>query len=172
MKNFGLLQPQVFRDNRGSFREVFNMTKDPWRNEFFVQQNVSVNKKNVFRGLHYQYHNPQGKLVTVVNGAVIDYIVDLREWSANFGKVQQFILTADGCETLWVPPCFAHGFLSLHDNTVFSYAVFDNPREEGDEYSLNPLQFTDITGTLQMIDVIMSDKDKKGILLKDAPVYD
>ena len=172
MKNFGLLQPQVFKDNRGSFREIFNMTKEPWRNEFFVQQNVSTNKKNVFRGMHYQYDNPQGKLITVLHGAVTDFIVDLREWSANFGVTQEFTLTAAGCETLWVPPCFAHGFLSLEEDTVFSYAVFENPRVEGDEFSISPYEFATITDALRGIDVIMSEKDQNGIFLKDAPIYD
>lgn len=172
MKNFGLLQPQIFKDNRGSFREVFNMTKAPWRDEFFVQHNVSVNKKNVFRGMHYQYDNPQGKLITVMHGAVTDFIVDLREWSANFGVVQEFALTAHGGETLWVPPCFAHGFLSLEEGTVFSYAVFENPRVEGDEYSISPWEFPTITDALRGIEIIMSDKDRNGMKFEDVLTYD
>lgn len=164
----GLIQPQIFPDDRGHFQEMVNMSKEPFSSELFIQQNVSYNKKYVFRGMHYQYKNPQAKLVTVLKGSVTDFIVDLREWSPNFGKVQSYQLSEKNRLSLWVPQCFAHGFLCLEDDTIFSYNVFDNPRVVGDEYSINPfslgMEFGEFT--------IMSDKDRNGMSFKDAPKYE
>jgi dTDP-4-dehydrorhamnose 3,5-epimerase len=167
-----IVKPEVFADNRGNFREVVNMGKVPWSNMYFAQQNISINKKNVWRGLHYQHENPQGKLVTVLRGAVYDYIVDLRLRSSNFGKVRKYHLTSESGDMLWVPPCFAHGFLSLEANTYFMYNVFDSVRVPDDEYSLTPLDFPEIKYDLDSVKIIMSEKDAKGLHLKDAPIYE
>lgn len=168
---------KVFSDVRGSFREVLNLTEFPFNSESvkyrFIQQNISVSKKNAFRGLHYQLKNPQGKLVTVLNGAVTDYIIDLREWSPTFKKVSKYFLTADDPKsaTLWVPPGFAHGFHSLMNNTVFCYNVFHNPWVQGDEYSIDPYSVEMIRNSLKDTEIILSDKDKASLQIGEAPFY-
>ena len=164
-----IIEPHVFKDRRGSFCELINMEKAPWNGMYFVQNNLSISAKNVFRGLHYQHENPQGKLVTILTGEVFDYIVDLRARSYNFGKVKKYILTEG--DMLWVPPCFAHGFLSLKDNTRLMYHIFDAAHMPYDEYSITPYDFPEIAYDLDD-KVILSEKDKDGLYLKDAPIYE
>lgn len=166
-----IYNPMVYSDNRGSFRELLNMGQEPWSRMHFVQCNLVTNKRNVWRGLHYQYECPQGKLITVLRGEVFDYIVDLRLRSSNFGKVRKFHLKADTGDMLWVPPCFAHGYLTLENNTQFMYHVFGEPYNKEDEYSITPTDFPEIAYDLDS-KVIMSEKDRKGIYLKDAPIYE
>lgn len=172
-----IVHNKVFSDSRGSFREALNLTKPPFNSESvryrFIQQNISVNKKNVFRGMHYQLKNPQGKLVTILAGSVIDYIIDLREWSPNFKKVSKYFLSADEPElaNLWVPPGFAHGFHSLVNNTVFCYNVFHNPWVQGDEYSIDPYSVEMIQNSIKDAQIILSDKDKDSLTIGEAPFY-
>ncbi len=122
----GLLHliPKVFEDARGYFLEAYNkqVFNDLGINDFFVQDNLSKSEKNVLRGLHFQ--NPphaQGKLVSVICGAVLDVAVDIRKSSATYGKHYAAELSERNKHILWIPPGFAHGFLTLEDNTVFSY---------------------------------------------------
>lgn len=173
-----IIKPEFFTDKRGTFHEVFNMAKEPWCHQHFQQQNVSVNHRNVFRGLHYQYENPQGKLVRVLRGAVYDYIVDLRLRSPDFGTVRRYYLTADDT-MLWVPECFAHGFFVLEPETIFTYNVFGSPYMKEDEYSIDPFQFDIIAQDLhdhghtdEGYPILMSDKDKAGLALEKAPIYE
>jgi len=173
-----IINPELFHDKRGTFHEVFNMDKEPWSHMHFQQQNVSVNHRNVFRGLHYQYENPQGKLVRVLRGSVYDYIIDLRMRSPDFGRVQRFHMKADDT-LLWVPECFAHGFFVLEPETIFTYNVFGSPYMKEDEYSINPSQFPEIAQewiaqgrTDEGYPIIMSDKDKAGLKFKEAPIYE
>jgi dTDP-4-dehydrorhamnose 3,5-epimerase len=120
-----LIDPRKFHDDRGYFFESFNTAK---YNEIlgsdhvFVQDNVSVSKKNVLRGLHFQ-HPPmaQGKLVSVLNGRVLDVAVDLRLASPTFGKHIMVELSRENGLQFWIPPGFAHGFVALEDETVFNY---------------------------------------------------
>ncbi|MEI6764145.1 MAG: dTDP-4-dehydrorhamnose 3,5-epimerase [Bacteroidota bacterium] len=119
-----ILEPDVFRDSRGYFFESYN--KDKFTGigiDFeFIQDNQSCSQKDVLRGLHFQ--NPpyaQGKLVRVIRGAVFDVAVDIRKNSPTFGAWVGAELTADNNHMLWLPPGFAHGFLTLENNTVFSY---------------------------------------------------
>lgn len=120
-----LIEPKIFHDDRGFFFESFNEQKyqeilgDDIR---FVQDNISSSKKNVLRGLHFQ--SPpfaQGKLVTVISGSVLDVAVDIRKDSATYGASQLINLSAENKFQFWIPPGFAHGFLALEENTVFSY---------------------------------------------------
>lgn len=172
-----IVHSKVFSDARGSFREALNLTQPPFNSEAvkyrFIQQNISVSKKNAFRGMHYQLNNPQGKLVTVLYGAVSDYIIDLREWSPNFKKVSKYFLSADEPQlaTLWVPPGFAHGFHSLVNGTVFCYNVFHNPWVKGDEYSIDPYSVEMIKLSLKDTKIILSDKDKISLNIDEAPFY-
>jgi dTDP-4-dehydrorhamnose 3,5-epimerase len=120
-----LIEPRVFSDNRGEFFESFNqrlfqdLTKDHYK---FVQDNQSISHKGVLRGLHFQ--NPpfaQGKLVRVATGAVLDIAVDIRKGSPTYGQHESFELSAENNRQLWIPPGFAHGFLTLKNDTVFLY---------------------------------------------------
>lgn len=122
----GLLHliPKIFEDDRGYFLEAYNkqVFNDLGIKETFVQDNLSKSEKNVLRGLHFQ--NPpyaQGKLVSVICGAVLDVAVDIRKNSTTYGRYYAAELSEKNKHILWIPPGFAHGFVTLEDNTVFSY---------------------------------------------------
>lgn len=114
---------RVFRDGRGSFRELFHEARyaEAGVTGPFVQDNLSVSTRGVLRGLHLQNPRAQGKLVTVLEGAVFDVAVDVRRGSPTFGRWAGVELTEENARQLWVPPGFAHGFLVLTDRTLFSY---------------------------------------------------
>lgn len=119
----GLIQlfPDIHNDERGYFIESFNLNN--WSNyQPFVQDNESCSQRGVIRGLHYQYKdNAQAKLVRVVKGSVIDIVLDIRKYSLSFGKVFYFKLNDKIKNQLYVPRGFAHGFVTLEDNTIFAY---------------------------------------------------
>ena len=124
-----LFTPKVFGDERGFFfesfseREFLEATGLDYR---FVQDNHSKSVKGVLRGLHYQLPpHAQGKLVRVVQGAVFDVAVDIRKSSPNFGKWVGAMLSADNKQQLWIPPGFAHGFVTLTDTAEFLYKTTD-----------------------------------------------
>ena len=126
--NVLVIEPDVFHDTRGFFFESFNERK--WREltgiaEPFVQDNHTQSKKNVLRGLHYQIKQPQGKLVRVVRGEIFDVAVDLRRSSPTFGRWLGTTLSASNKRLLWLPKGFAHGFLSLSDETDVLYKTTD-----------------------------------------------
>jgi len=123
-----ILEPKVFGDARGFFYESFNA------NEFqrvtghsttFVQDNHSKSAKGVLRGLHYQIEHPQGKLVRVTLGEVLDVAVDVRRSSPQFGKWATATLSAENRRQLWIPPGFAHGFLVISESAEFLYKTTD-----------------------------------------------
>jgi dTDP-4-dehydrorhamnose 3,5-epimerase len=123
-----LLEPRVIGDTRGFFLESYNekaFHTAVGRPVSFVQDNHSRSGRNILRGLHYQIHQPQGKLVRVVRGAVFDVAVDARRSSPTFGKWVGEELSEDNHRQLWVPPGFAHGFLVLSDTADFLYKVTD-----------------------------------------------
>ena len=141
-----LIEPDVYKDDRGLFFELFKFN---WIEELieksmekssvkFLQDNVSFSKKNVVRGLHYQVAPyEQGKLVTVLKGAVIDVAVDIRNNSSTFGKYVICELNDKNRNLFWIPPGFAHGFASLEDDTCFVYKcsnVYHKPSERGIRY--------------------------------------
>ncbi len=125
IKGLFLIKPTVFEDQRGSFFESFNLKKykEILGNDIdLVQDNLSVSKKNVLRGLHFQTPPfAQGKLVSVLRGSVLDVAVDLRKKSTTFGKYFSVKLSEVNHLQLWIPPGFAHGFIALEENTIFSY---------------------------------------------------
>jgi len=141
-----LIEPEVYSDERGYFLELFNeerysRLKLPSE---FCQDNLSVSKKNVIRGLHFQDEPyAQGKLVRVIRGAVMDVAVDLRKDSPTFGKYESLMLTESNNHVLWIPAGFAHGFAVLDNDTVFHYkctALFNKASEVGirfDDEELN-----------------------------------
>ena len=134
----GLLEiiPQVFGDDRGYFYESYN--KAAFENfgihHEFVQDNQSKSSRGVLRGLHFQ--SPpyaQGKLVRVIQGAVLDVVVDIRKGSPTYGKHHKVRLTGENKMMFWIPPGFAHGFATLEDETIFSYKCTNlyNKESEG-----------------------------------------
>src|SRR6202795_2627177 len=107
-----ILEPKVFSDERGYFLESYNerVLTELGIDERFVQDNHSYSQKNVVRGLHYQIQHPQGKLVRVISGEILDVALDLRRSSPTFGKWEGVKLTGENKRMLWVPLGFAHGF--------------------------------------------------------------
>jgi dTDP-4-dehydrorhamnose 3,5-epimerase len=120
-----LMEPQLHTDPRGTFLECWNThtLATAGISVAFVQENVSLSRQFALRGLHYQVGKPQGKLVRVLSGAIFDVSVDLRRASTAFGRYLGIRLADDSFQSLWVPPGFAHGFLSLTPNTQVQYAV-------------------------------------------------
>ena len=135
----GLLvfKPRVFEDSRGNFFESFNQKifEEHTNGMFhFVQDNQSISKKGILRGLHFQ--NPpfaQGKLVRVVKGKVLDVAVDIRKKSKTYGEYFSIELSEANNTQFWIPPGFAHGFFSLEEDTIFSYKCtnYYSPESEG-----------------------------------------
>jgi len=123
IKDLLILSPAVFTDDRGYFLESYNRkTLTSLFDLEFVQDNESKSQKGVLRGLHFQKPPfAQGKLVRVITGSVLDVVVDLRKESPTYGRHFKHILSAENKKQLYVPEGFAHGFLVLEDDTVFSY---------------------------------------------------
>lgn len=123
-----IIEPKVFGDERGFFFESYNRRKFAelaGRDVEFVQDNHSRSAKNVLRGLHYQIQHPQGKLVRVVQGAVLDVAVDIRRSSPSFGRHVAVELSADNKRMFWIPEGFAHGFSVISDTAEFLYKTTD-----------------------------------------------
>ena len=130
-----IVEPRVFRDDRGFFLETFNIARyaEAGLPATFVQDNVSMSRRGVLRGLHYQHPTGQGKLVSVLRGEVYDVAVDIRRGSPTFGRWAGAVLSAGNMRQLYVPPGFAHGFLALSDEVLFSYkcTAYYRPADEG-----------------------------------------
>lgn len=123
-----IIEPKVFGDARGFFYESFNkkmLAEKAGITAEFVQDNHSRSAKNVLRGLHYQIQHAQGKLVRVIEGEVFDVTVDLRRTSPTFGKWVGVHLSEENKRMLWVPPGFAHGFVTLSETCEFLYKTTD-----------------------------------------------
>lgn len=118
-----MFEPQVFADERGTFYESFNLDKLKGAGlaPHFVQGNVSTSSQGVLRGLHYQWPNPQGKFVSVIEGEVWDVAVDIRTGSPTFGQWTAVVLSGENRRHFWIPEGFAHGFVALTDRAVFTY---------------------------------------------------
>ncbi len=123
-----IIEPKVFGDARGFFYESFNQRRFNellGRKVDFVQDNHSRSVQGVLRGLHYQIHHPQGKLVRATHGKVLDVVVDLRRGSKTFGQHESVELSAENKRMLWIPPGFAHGFVVLSESAEFLYKTTD-----------------------------------------------
>lgn len=120
-----IIEPRIFKDDRGEFFESFNQLQfDEATNKQyqFVQDNQSISKKNVLRGLHFQKPPfAQGKLVRVIKGAVLDVALDIRRLSSTYGQHVAVELSNENNRQLFIPPGFAHGFIALEENTIFAY---------------------------------------------------
>ena len=168
-----VLTPTIYRDDRGLFFETFNQRRmaEAGLPEGWAQDNFSLSKKNVLRGLHYQVEQPQGKLVRVTHGAVLDVAVDLRRSSPTFARHVAVELSGENGEMLWIPKGFGHGFLVLSEVAGFAYKVTDYyspPAERTIAWNDPDLA---IPWPVSPADAIVSDKDKKGALLRDAEIF-
>lgn len=158
-----VITPQVHGDSRGYFMETYqaNDFKEIGIDVEFVQDNQSASTKNVLRGLHFQKEFPQDKLVRVINGAVFDVAVDLREGSKTFGKWFGVELTAENKKQFFVPKGFAHGFYVMSDYAEFCYKVTDfyHPNDEGGIMYNDP-EIGVVWPFDADVELVMSDKDK------------
>lgn len=163
-----ILAPDVFSDERGRFMETFNSSvmKAYGIPELMPQDNQSVSKKHVLRGLHFQ--NPpyaQGKLVRVVAGAALDVAVDLRRRSPTYGQWSSVVLSGENNRMFWIPEGFAHGFLALENDTIFAYKCTNIYHKES-ERSLHWAD-ADLAIDWGGIVPILSEKDREAPLFKD-----
>ena len=163
-----IIKPRVFEDNRGYFFESYNKNAflQSGIDQNFVQDNESKSSKGVLRGLHFQ-KTPfaQGKLVRVMQGAVLDVAVDLRKASPTYGEWVAVELNHDNKWMYWIPPGFAHGFVTLEDNTVFFYKCTNvyNKESEGSILWNDP----DLNIDWKISNPILSEKDLHSPLFKD-----
>jgi dTDP-4-dehydrorhamnose 3,5-epimerase len=162
------IYPAVFGDDRGFFLESFNQAKyaSIIPDLDFVQDNLSKSKKGVLRGLHFQAPPfDQGKLVQVITGSVLDVAVDIRKNAPSYGKHFKIILNSTERNQLWIPPGFAHGFVSLEDGTIFSYKCTNSYSKEHEGCILwNDL---DLGIDWEIDQPLISPKDQEGTLFKD-----
>lgn len=168
-----IVEPRVFGDERGFFMETWNARAfaDAGLDMEFVQDNHSRSQKGVLRGLHFQNPGPQGKLVRVTRGAVFDVAVDLRRSSEHFGKWVGVELSADNKRMFWVPEGFAHGFLTLEDDTDFLYKC-TAPYAPQSEHTL---AWDDPALGIEWPDAgcapVVSEKDTRGLTLAEVPAF-
>ena len=167
-----VIQPEIFNDTRGYFYETFNQKRFNSKlglNIHFVQDNESLSSKGVLRGLHYQKGEyAQAKLVRVIKGSILDVVVDIREGSKTFGQHFSIELSEENKTQLFIPRGFAHGFLVLEDNTIFSYKCdnyYNKASEAGIIYNDPDLN---IDWKLKKKKLILSEKDTILPHLKNA----
>ena len=166
-----ILEPQVFSDARGFFLESYNERTMAGLgiHEHFVQDNHSFSAGNVLRGLHYQVERPQGKLICVVVGEILDVAVDLRTSSPSFGKWVGVQLSGDNKRSLWIPPGLAHGFVVLAEaHVLYKTTEFYNPQLER-TIAWNDADLK-IDWKLQGTPIV-SAKDQRGISFREAPKF-
>ena len=169
-----ILRPKIFKDLRGFFLESWNKKtfhETTGIDAEFVQDNHSCSEYGILRGLHYQLNKPQGKLVRVVTGKVLDVVVDLRQSSSTFGKHITAELSEQNNHQLWIPAGFAHGFTVLSESANFLYKTTEyyTPEDEHcikwDDKDLN------IDWQLGSTTPSLSTKDQQGIAFKNAPYF-
>ncbi|MBC7320849.1 dTDP-4-dehydrorhamnose 3,5-epimerase [bacterium] len=164
IKGLLLIETKVFRDDRGFFMESYNQKelKEIGFDLNFVQDNHSFSRKGVIRGLHFQLKYPQGKLVRVISGKVFDVAVDLRVNSPTFGEwFGVELMEGDGLQ-FYIPPGFAHGFISLEENTHFFYKCTEYYNSEDDFGIIWNDPKLNISWPLDKVEnIIVSEKDKK-----------
>jgi len=168
-----IVEPKVFGDERGFFMETFraNEFEEKCARRQFVQENHSLSRKGILRGLHYQRRQTQGKLVRVISGSVFDVAVDLRRSSPTFGKWVGVELSAQNKRQLWVPEGFAHGFYVTSDVAEFVYKCTDY---YAPEYEASLLWNDPSVAIEWPLDgpPLLSAKDEAGKLLAEAELFD
>lgn len=168
-----LVEPTVFGDNRGYFMETYqeNDFKEAGYDLTFVQDNQSKSTKGVLRGLHLQLKYPQGKLVRVIKGEVFDVGVDLRADSPTYGKWFGAVLSEENKKQLYIPPCFAHGFLVLSDEAEFVYKCTEFYHGEDESGIIWNDPGIGIEWPTEGIEeLIFSDKDKEWPTLAESQI--
>lgn len=171
-----IIQPKVFKDNRGYFMETFRQSDFDagiGRHVEFIQDNESKSSRGVLRGLHYQKGEAsQAKLVRVIKGCVVDVAVDIRRSSKTFGRYVMVELSEENKTQFFIPRGFAHGFLVLSDEAIFTYKV-DNAYAPQQEASI---RYDDpdiaISWPMDMAEVVTSEKDMNARWLRDAETFD
>lgn len=168
-----ILEPRVFRDERGFFFESYNRRAmaEAGITDNFVQDNHSCSSRNVLRGLHYQVKNPQGKLVRVVEGEILDVAVDLRRGSPTFGRCESIRLSGENKRMFWIPIGFAHGFLVLSEKAHVLYKATDFYAPEHER----TLAWNDPQVNIEWPmngEPIVSAKDQRGVTLADAETFE
>jgi dTDP-4-dehydrorhamnose 3,5-epimerase len=168
-----VLEPRIFRDDRGHFFETFNLAKmiELGLPAEWTQDNFSLSRKNVIRGIHYQIGQSQGKLVRVVTGAVRDVIVDLRRSSPTFGQHTTVELSGDSSRMVWIPVGFGHGFAALTENVALTYKVTDYYSPQSERTVLWNDPALGIDWGVSAEDAILSTKDAVGLPLAQAEVF-
>lgn len=168
-----IIEPRVFGDDRGFFMESWNAStfSDVGLDLNFVQDNHSRSQKGVLRGMHFQNPGSQGKLVRVVRGAVFDAAVDLRRSSSTFGKWTGLVLSAENKRMFWVPEGFAHGFLTLEDDTHLLYKCTAPYAPQYESSLAWDDKKVGIEWPLEGIEVKLSAKDAEGISLNDVKAF-
>ena len=167
------LEPRVFGDERGFFFESYNrrIMAEAGIIEIFVQDNHSCSSRNVLRGLHYQLKHPQGKLVRVVEGEILDVAVDMRRSSPTFGGWEGVRLSGENKRMLWIPAGFAHGFRVLSEKAHVLYKATDFYAPEHERtLAWNDAQLKidwELDG-----EPIVSVKDQRGATFRDAEYFD
>jgi dTDP-4-dehydrorhamnose 3,5-epimerase len=171
-----IIEPAVFGDDRGFFFETWNADRYGQHGlpAKFVQSNVSASAKGVLRGLHYQWPNPQGKLVSVLEGEVYDVAVDIRRGSPHFGRWSAVVLSAENKRQFWIPEGFAHGFAVLSERAIFSYlctAQYDKAADAGVRWDDERIGID-----WPISEPLLSEKDAKAPFLRDVtpdclPIY-
>jgi len=170
IKDLLIIEPKVFGDDRGFFFESYNQRQFDeliGRKVEFAQDNHSRSVKNVLRGLHYQIQHPQGKLVRVVQGTVLDVAVDIRKSSPTFGQHVAMELSAENKRMLWIPEGFAHGFAVLSETAEFLYKTTDYWYPEHERC----IRWDDPALAIDwklLTSPALSAKDVQGKLFKDA----
>jgi dTDP-4-dehydrorhamnose 3,5-epimerase len=168
-----ILEPRIFRDDRGMFFETFNLAKmvEAGMPSEWKQDNFSLSKKNVVRGIHYQVGEAQGKLVRVVTGAALDVIVDLRKDSPTFGQHVTVDLSGETSRMVWIPVGFGHGFSALTETVALSYKVTEYYSPKAERCVLWNDPELGIDWKVSAEEAIVSAKDQVGVPFKDAEVF-
>ena len=168
-----VITPRIFSDPRGYFLETYNRRamSEAGLPDTWVQDNFSFSKKNVLRGIHYQVTHPQGKLVRVTQGSVLDVAVDLRRSSPTFGRHHGVELGAENGRMLWIPAGFGHAFLVLSEVAGFAYKVTDYYSPAGERTIVWNDPDLAIPWPVAAEAPIVSEKDAAGARFKDAEVF-
>ena len=169
-----ILEPRIFADDRGCFLETWNLERFAALGlpTHWVQDNLSVSKPGVVRGLHYQTIHPQGKLVRVTAGRVRDVAVDIRRNSRTFGRHVAVDLDAESARMLWIPVGFAHGFAVLEGPATFVYKVTDSYCAAGERTILWNDPALGIDWGIAPESAIVSGKDAAGARFAEAEVFE
>jgi len=167
-----ILTPETFEDDRGYFFESFNQNKFDnllKQKNVFVQDNESKSTKGTLRGFHYQLSPyTQTKLVRVIEGEVLDVVVDIRQESKNFGKYWAFKISSDNKKQLFIPQGYAHAFLTLSDSAIFSYKVDNYFSPEHDRTIIWNDDILQVDWGFSESDLLISNKDRNGIKFAEA----